>query len=44
MEFTGEPRNPGGMSTQFPSRCAGGECRDWRKVKTLAWRKANLER
>jgi len=21
-----------------------GECRDWRKVKTLAWREANRER
>ena len=21
-----------------------GECRDWRKVKTLAWREANKER
>jgi len=25
-----------------PYRC--GECRDWRKVKTAAWREANRER
>jgi len=43
----GKPRNEafeGVVSKRrdAPYRC--GECGDWRKVKTIAWREANRER
>jgi len=33
----------GVVSKRRDAPCQSGECRNWRKVKTVAWREANRE-
>jgi bifunctional non-homologous end joining protein LigD len=44
LEVAERHRLEGVVSKRRSAPYRSGECRDWRKVKTLAWREANRER
>jgi ATP-dependent DNA ligase len=44
LEVAQRHRQEGVVSKRRDAPYRSGECRDWRKVKTLAWREANKER